>query len=157
MDTQLQDLSSKPQSPSPPNSDYQPLLNPTTTPQPNMEELEKKYAAYVRHDVYGTMGRGNLPWTEKVLLGFALVTLLPLRVVLATVVVVFYYLISRICTLFISPNRENEQEDYAHLGGWRRTVLFWSGRLLSRLMLFAFGFYWIYEIHHIQVLFEPIN
>lgn len=150
MDTQLQDLSSKPpESPSPPDSDHQPLLSPTTptTPPPSIDELEKKYAAYVRHDVYGTMGRGNLPWTEKVLLGFALVTLLPLRVVLATLVVVLYYLICRICTLFIAPNRVNEQEDYAHLGGWRRTVLFWSGRILSRIMLFAFGFYWISEVH----------
>ncbi|XP_076894930.1 lysophospholipid acyltransferase LPEAT1-like isoform X2 [Bidens hawaiensis] len=141
MDSELQDLSSpsKPQSNS--NSDNDPLLSPT--PPPDIEELEKKYAAYVRHDVYGTMGRGDLPWTEKVLLGFALFTVLPVRVALATVVVVLYYLICRVCTLFTAPNREDEQEDYAHLGGWRRSVLFWSGRVLSRVMLFAFGFYWI--------------
>ncbi|KAI3820192.1 hypothetical protein L1987_14050 [Smallanthus sonchifolius] len=91
------------------------------------------------------MGRGELPWTEKVLLGIAFVTLLPLRVVLATSVVVLYYLICRVCTLFRAPNREDEQEDYAHLGGWRRSVIYWSGRVLSRVMLFAFGFYWIQE------------
>ncbi|KAI3513198.1 hypothetical protein L1887_20525 [Cichorium endivia] len=167
MESQLKDLSSKPQSPtSQPNlddasdKDDQPLLSPTTTatttttdsdksdsstPQPSIEELEKKYAAYVRHDVYGIMGRGELPWPEKVLLGISLVTLLPLRVVLATTVVMLYYLICRVCTLFMAPNREDEQEDYAHMGGWRRTVLYWSGRVLSRIMLFAFGFYWIQE------------
>ncbi|KAL7616304.1 lysophospholipid acyltransferase LPEAT1 isoform X1 [Lactuca sativa] len=168
MDSQLKDLSSKPQSPtSQPNledasdNDDLPLLSPTaatttttttdddksdsSTPRPSIEELEKKYAAYVRHDVYGTMGCGELPWPEKVLLGIALVTLLPLRVVLATTVVVLYYLICRMCTLFMAPNREDEQEDYAHMGGWRRTVLYWSGRVLSRIMLFAFGFYWIQE------------
>ncbi|XP_071733241.1 lysophospholipid acyltransferase LPEAT1-like [Rutidosis leptorrhynchoides] len=149
MDTQLQDLSPKPQSESNSDHDNRPLL--TTEPSQNIEELEKKYAAYVRHDVYGTMGRGELPWTEKVLLGFALVTIVPLRVVLATAVVVFYYLICRVCTLFIKPNNnendddDDEQEDYAHLGGWRRHVLYWSGRILSRVMLFAFGFIWIQE------------
>ncbi|KAI3737025.1 hypothetical protein L2E82_27019 [Cichorium intybus] len=167
MESQLKDLSSKPQSPtSQPNlddasdKDDHPLLSPTTTatttttdsdksdsstPQLSIEELEKKYAAYVRHDVYGIMGRGELPWPEKVLLGISLVTLLPLRVVLATTVVMLYYLICRVCTLFMAPNREDEQEDYAHMGGWRRTVLYWSGRVLSRIMLFAFGFYWIQE------------
>lgn len=167
MESQLKDLSSKPQSPtSQPNlddasdKDDHPLLSPTTTatttttdsdksdsstPQLSIEELEKKYAAYVRHDVYGIMGRGELPWPEKGLLGISLVTLLPLRVVLATTVVMLYYLICRVCTLFMAPNREDEQEDYAHMGGWRRTVLYWSGRVLSRIMLFAFGFYWIQE------------
>lgn len=161
MDSELKDLSSKPQSPtSPPkfddasDKDDHPLLSPTASdsdksvasiPQLSIEELEKKYAAYVRHDVYGTMGRGELPWPEKVLLGIALVTLLPLRVVLATITVVLYYLICRVCTLFMAPNREDEQEDYAHMGGWRRSVLYWSGRVLSRIMLFAFGFYWIQE------------
>ncbi|KAI3807290.1 hypothetical protein L1987_23216 [Smallanthus sonchifolius] len=45
----------------------------------------------------------------------------------------------------MAPNREEEQEDYAHMGGWRRSVMYWSGRVLSRVMLFAFGFYWIQE------------
>nr|GEY05387.1 lysophospholipid acyltransferase LPEAT1 isoform X1 [Tanacetum cinerariifolium] len=91
------------------------------------------------------MGRGELPLIEKCLLGLALVTLVPLRVVLATITVVVYYLICRMCTLFVVPNKEDEQEDFAHLGGWRRDVLFWSGRVLSRVMLFAFGFIWIKE------------
>ncbi|KAK1427346.1 hypothetical protein QVD17_16029 [Tagetes erecta] len=147
MDSELQDLSSKPQSPSHQDQDHRPLLTPTDTKSsPTIEELEKKYAAYVRHDVYGTMGRGELPWTEKLLLGLAFVTLVPMRVVLATWVVVVYYLICRACTLFMAPNQEDEQEDYAHIGGWRRSVLYWSGRVLARAMLFAFGFYWIQEI-----------
>ncbi|GFP92705.1 lysophospholipid acyltransferase lpeat1 [Phtheirospermum japonicum] len=40
---------------------------------------------------------------------------------------------------------EDEQEDYAHLGGWRRAVIIQSGRYLSRVLLFVFGFYWISE------------
>ncbi|KAI7729338.1 hypothetical protein M8C21_004792 [Ambrosia artemisiifolia] len=95
------------------------------------------------------MGCGKLPWTEKLLLGFAVVTLLPIRVVLATTVVVLYYLICRVCTMFVVANKDDEeedgQEDYAHLGGWRRGVLYWCGRVLSRVMLFVFGFVWIQE------------
>ncbi|KAL8141155.1 hypothetical protein V2J09_007176 [Rumex salicifolius] len=110
-----------------------------------LEEMEKKCAAYVRHDVYGPMGRGPLPLTEKLLLGLALLTLVPIRVVLAMVVLVVYYLICRVCTLF-APIREGEQrENYAHLVGWRREVIVRCGRFLSRMMLFAFGFYWIQE------------
>ncbi|KAJ8541027.1 hypothetical protein K7X08_001843 [Anisodus acutangulus] len=138
--------------------DDRPLLKPDpTNPQlqvlqsqsssPSIEELEKKYAPYVRHDVYGIMGRGELPWTEKVLLGIALVTLVPMRVFGATTVLVFYYLICKVCTAFSAPNREEdaEQEDYAHTGGWRRSVMMQSGMFLSRVMLFVFGFYWINE------------
>ncbi|KAH0684927.1 hypothetical protein KY290_022720 [Solanum tuberosum] len=141
--------------------DDRPLLKPDpTNPQlqvqsqsssPSIEELEKKYAPYVRHDVYGIMGRGELPWTEKVLLGIALVTLVPMRVIGATTVLVVYYLICKICTAFWAPNREDEQEDYAHTGGWRRTVMMQSGMFLSRVMLFVFGFYWIHETY------QPIN
>lgn len=137
------------------NKDDRPLLKPDrTNPQlqvqsqsssPSIEELEKKYAPYVRHDVYGIMGRGELPWTEKVLLGTALVTLVPMRFVVATTVLVVYYLICKVCTAFSAPNREEEQEDYAHTGGWRRAVMMQSGMFLSRVMLFVFGFYWIHE------------
>ncbi|CAI9771428.1 unnamed protein product [Fraxinus pennsylvanica] len=81
---------------------------------PNIEEMEKKYAAYVRHDVYGTMGRGKLPWPRKLL-----------------------------CTVLKAPNREDEQEDYAHMGGWRRAVIVQTGRFFTRALLFIFGFYWI--------------
>nr|GMC47954.1 lysophospholipid acyltransferase LPEAT1 isoform X2 [Ipomoea batatas]GMC52295.1 lysophospholipid acyltransferase LPEAT1 isoform X2 [Ipomoea batatas]GMC56097.1 lysophospholipid acyltransferase LPEAT1 isoform X2 [Ipomoea batatas]GME10193.1 lysophospholipid acyltransferase LPEAT1 isoform X2 [Ipomoea batatas] len=117
-------------------------------PSPSMEELEKKYAPFVRHDVYGIMGRGELPRREKLLLAIGLVTLLPLRVVLATAILVVYYLICRVCTAFLAPTEEGEQEeDYAHLGGWRRKVITQSGRFCSRAMLFAFGFYWIRKTH----------
>ncbi|KAM7486079.1 hypothetical protein LguiA_002088 [Lonicera macranthoides] len=87
--------------------------------------MEEKFAAYVRHDVYRTMGRGGLPWTEKDLLGMALV---PVRVVLATALLVVYYLIFRLCAMFSDPNREDGQEDYANMRGWRRAVIVQSGR-----------------------------
>ncbi|KAL6995652.1 Lysophospholipid acyltransferase lpeat1, variant 2 [Sarracenia purpurea var. burkii] len=113
----------------------------------NIEELAKKYAAYVRDDVYGTMGRGELPWTEKALLGIAFLTLVPIRVALGLAILVSYYLICRVCTLFLAPNREDEQEDYAHMGGWRRTVIVQLGKFLSRAMLFVLGFYWIKQTY----------
>ncbi|KAL2471757.1 Lysophospholipid acyltransferase LPEAT1 [Abeliophyllum distichum] len=105
-----------------PIDDNRPLLkSDPSTPQiqsqvsnPNIEEMEKKYAAFVRHDVYGTMGQGELPWAEKL-----------------------------VCTVLKAPNREDEQEDYAHMGGWRRAVIVQSGRFFSRVLLFSFGFYWI--------------
>ncbi|KAK9270982.1 hypothetical protein L1049_026570 [Liquidambar formosana] len=132
--------------------DDRPLLKPVSTPPSppivtpqTIQELEKKFGAYVRNDVYGTMGRGELPLKEKVLLGVALVTIVPIRLVLAVVILVFYYLICRVCTLFSVPNREEEQEDYAHMVGWRRAVIVQCGRFLSRAMLFVIGFYWIKE------------
>ncbi|CAI9116689.1 OLC1v1017904C2 [Oldenlandia corymbosa var. corymbosa] len=146
--------------------DDRPLLKPEPEPEPvsnhpaqnqntdqslTLDELEKKYAAYVRRDVYGIMGRGELPFVEKLLLGLALVTLVPVRVVLGMTVLVVYYLICRICTAFLAPNREDEQEDYAHMGGWRRAVIVHCGRFLSRAMLFVFGFYWISEYHRDNV------
>ncbi|RXH73197.1 hypothetical protein DVH24_012881 [Malus domestica] len=117
----------------------------------------------MRRDVYGTMGRDGLPVKEKVLLGLALVTLVPIRVVLTTTVLVLtttvlvlYYLICRICTLFKVPNHdEQEQEDYAHMGGWRRAVIVQCGRALSRVMLVVFGFYWISETHRISSDSDP--
>ncbi|KAK4348746.1 hypothetical protein RND71_031501 [Anisodus tanguticus] len=158
MESELQKLPPETTQTARPESDDRPLLKPDpTNPQlqvlqsqsssPSIEELEKKYAPYVRHDVYGIMGRAELPWTEKVLLGIALVTLVPMRVVGATTVLVFYYLICKVCTAFSAPNREEdvEQEDYAHTGGWRRAVMMQSGMFLSRVMLFLFGFYWINE------------
>ncbi|KAL7081576.1 hypothetical protein ACP275_14G048500 [Erythranthe tilingii] len=140
-----------------PESDAHPLLKPEPeTPNPQSisavsnqtieEEMDNKYAAFVRRDVYGTMGRGDLPWPEKFLLGFAVVFLVPIRVAAAAYILVFYYLICRICTAFLAPNREDGgQEDYAHMGGWRRAVIVQSGRFLSRVLLFVFGFYSISE------------
>ncbi|XP_039055540.1 lysophospholipid acyltransferase LPEAT1-like isoform X1 [Hibiscus syriacus] len=112
-----------------------------------IQEHEKKFAAFVRNDVYGSMGCGKLPLKEKLLLGIALVTLLPIRLVLVMTILVVYYLICRIFTLFSTPNLEDEQEDFAHLGGCRRAVIVQSGRFLSRLLLFTVGFYWINETH----------
>ncbi|KAL8153973.1 hypothetical protein V2J09_011733 [Rumex salicifolius] len=134
------------QSRSPDSSPCSPSAAAVTVTAAELEEMEKSYAAYVRHDVYGPLGRGPVPLTEKLLLGLAMVTLFPVRIVLAMIVLVLYYVICRVCTLFSAPNREGEQqEDYAHLIGWRRRVIVRCGRILSRLMLFVFGFYWIRE------------
>ncbi|PWA92748.1 phospholipid/glycerol acyltransferase [Artemisia annua] len=111
------------------------------------ESLDNKYAPFARHDMYGIMGRGTLPWSQKILFLVSLMTLLPLRVVFGTLVVCVYYLICKCCTLFLAPKKESEQEDYGHMGGWRRKVVFWFGRVLSRLLLFVFGFYWIKETY----------
>lgn len=158
MESELKDLNSKAAKSSTNGTrtvrDDRPLLksdsvsSSSSTANMELQDMEKKFAAYVRNDVYGTMGRGELAAKEKLLLGFALVTLLPIRVILAVTVLVFYYFICRVCTLFSTPNREEEQEDYAHMGGWRRSVIVWCGRALSRVMLFIFGFYWIPVIPH---------
>ncbi|XWS24331.1 hypothetical protein CRYUN_Cryun28dG0092200 [Craigia yunnanensis] len=155
MESELKDLNSEPsntQQPDPTREDAsskddRPLLKSDSSSADNIQELEKKFAAYVRNDVYGTMGCGKLPLKEKILLGIALITLLPLRIVLGITIVVVYYLICRICTLFSPPNQKEEQEGYAHLGGWRRAVIVRSGRFLSRSLLFLVGFYWINETH----------
>ncbi|KAL5780449.1 hypothetical protein ACOSQ2_011186 [Xanthoceras sorbifolium] len=157
MESEMKDLNSTPattQPPPPPPSlddsstkDDRPLLKPDSTE--SIQELEKKCAAYVRNDVYGVMGSGELPLKEKLLLGLALVTLVPIRVVLVMSILILYYLICRICTLFSVPNGEDGQEDYAHMVGWRRTVIVQSGRFLSRCILFVVGFYWISESYRI--------
>ncbi|CAL0327031.1 unnamed protein product [Lupinus luteus] len=155
MESELKDLNSKP-----PKSngnvnadtipDDRPLLksDPVTVSSDSLQEMEKKYAAYVRRDVYGTMGLGELTVKENLLLGFALVTLLPIRLILAMTLLLLYYFICRVCTLFYSPNRDDEQEDYAHLGGWRRSVIVFFGRRLSRVLFFVFGFYSITDSSH---------
>uniref|UniRef100_A0A3N7FXF8 Phospholipid/glycerol acyltransferase domain-containing protein n=1 Tax=Populus trichocarpa TaxID=3694 RepID=A0A3N7FXF8_POPTR len=160
MDTELKSMNPDPPKPEQPDpasrddgsnsKDDRPLLKSdsnriSSTTGESIEELEKKFAAYVRNDVYGPMGRGELPLVEKVLLGIAVVTLVPIRFVLALIILVVYYIICRVCTLFSAPNRdeEEEQEDFAHMGGWRRAVIVWCGRFLSRMLLFVLGFYWI--------------
>ncbi|KAI3522016.1 hypothetical protein L1887_11494 [Cichorium endivia] len=140
-------LTSSPSSTSKTTTTDDKSVSSSSTPEPDFEELEKKCDAYARHDMYGRMGRAKLPWTQKVLLGIAIITLFPLRVVSGTLVVVLYYLICRACTLFLAPNQEDDQEDYAHMGGWRRTIIYWFGRVLSRALLFVFGFYWIKETY----------
>ncbi|XP_020205244.1 lysophospholipid acyltransferase LPEAT1 isoform X2 [Cajanus cajan] len=153
MESELQNLDSKPPKPPPPPrapaSDDRPLLKSATAAAAS-DELEKKFAAFVRRDAYGAMGRGELPTREKVLLGVALVTLVPVRVVAVATILVLYYMICRVCTMHSVPNREDEhQEDYAHLVGWRRVVIVQCGRALSRLMLFVLGFYWITRSYRI--------
>ncbi|KAK8959964.1 Lysophospholipid acyltransferase LPEAT1 [Platanthera guangdongensis] len=121
-----------------------------------LEEMEKKYGAYVRKDAFGIMGRGELTIADKFLLGIAMVTLVPIRVVVGIYVLLVYYLICRFCTAFSVPNRREEQEDYAHMTGWRREIVVRCGRFLSRVMLFNFGFYWIKEtrLQSAEVLFQ---
>lgn len=147
MESELQDIHPKPPKQPDPIRDDRPLLKSitisATTTAISSDDLEKKFAAYVRRDVYGAMGRGDLPTKEKVLLGVALVTLVPVRVIAGMTLLLLYYLICRVCTLFSVPNGEEEQEDYAHVVGWRRIVIVQCGRALSRLMLFILGFYWI--------------
>ncbi|KAM0954453.1 putative plasmalogen synthase [Dioscorea sansibarensis] len=122
------------------------LKDPAAASEENLDELERKYGPFVRRDVYGTMGRGPLPAVEKVLLGLAIVTLVPIRFVVGIWLLVSYYFVCRFCTMFSDPNwEEEEQEDFAHMGGWRRDVVVRLGRFLSRLMLFNLGFYWISE------------
>jgi len=146
MESELQDLNPKPPKQPDPNKDQRPLLKPADAA--SSGELEKKFAAFVRRDVYGSMGRGELPTREKVLLGVALVTLVPVRVVAVTTILLLYYLICRVCTMCSVPNREEEhQEDFAHIVGWRRIVIVLCGRALSRLMLFVLGFYWITQTY----------
>ncbi|MCL7033217.1 hypothetical protein MKW94_002922 [Papaver nudicaule] len=114
----------------------------------DIQELEKKFAAYVRNDVYGTMGLGEISLKEKILLGLAMITLLPIRLIVTVAILTFYYFVCRLCTLFSVPNREegeDGQEDYAHLIGWRRNVIVAFGRFCSRAILFTNGFYWINE------------
>ncbi|KAI7729726.1 hypothetical protein M8C21_020931 [Ambrosia artemisiifolia] len=113
----------------------------------NLKDLDIKYAPFVRHDLYGTMGRGHIHWTHKIITGIALITLFPLRLILATLVVVLYYVICKACTMFSGPKREDEQEGYGHIGGWKRKVMVWFGRVLARALLFVFGFYWIKETY----------
>lgn len=159
MESELEDLNSNPpkvdssSDPEPVHDevstkDDRPLLKSDPTSHlssDHLEDLEKKFPAFVRCDVYGSMGRGELPTKEKFLLGLALLTLVPIRIILGMAILLFYYLICGICTLFYAPNREEDQEDYAHMSGWRRTVIVQCGRAVSRLMLFVLGFYWISE------------
>ncbi|KAK4487766.1 hypothetical protein RD792_001012 [Penstemon davidsonii] len=151
MEYELKALAPAPPVDPKPEPDERPLLKiDPKTPQSqipvtnqSIEELEKKYAPFVRQDVYGAMGRGKLRLSEKFLLGLGMVVLLPMRVVAGTLLLVIYYVICRVCTAFLTPYREEEQEDYAHMGGCRRAIIVQSGRFLSRALLFVFGFYWI--------------
>ncbi|KAG0500052.1 hypothetical protein HPP92_000124 [Vanilla planifolia] len=108
-------------------------------PADNLDELGKNYAAFVRKDVYGIMGRGELPTLEKVMLGIAVVTLVPIRVAMGIFLLVLH-------ALFYSESGGRagrlRSHDWVEEGG-RGAV--WE--VLSRVMLFNFGFYWIRETH----------
>ncbi|CAA7039378.1 unnamed protein product [Microthlaspi erraticum] len=151
MESELKDMNSNP----PSSKEDRPLLKSESDVAAAIEELDKKFAPYARTDLYGTMGLGPFPVTEKIKLAVAMVTLVPVRFVLAMSILLLYYLICRVFTLFSAPYRGAEeeeeeggvvvQEDYAHMGGWRRIVIVQCGRFLSRVLLFVFGFYWIHE------------
>uniref|UniRef100_A0A1J3EWZ3 Lysophospholipid acyltransferase LPEAT1 n=1 Tax=Noccaea caerulescens TaxID=107243 RepID=A0A1J3EWZ3_NOCCA len=151
MESELKDMNSNP----PSSKEERPLLKSESDLAAAIEELDKKFAPYARTDLYGTMGLGPFPMTEKIKLAVSMVTLVPLRFVLAMSILLLYYLICRVFTLFSAPYRGAEeeeeeggvvvQEDYAHMGGWRRIVIVQCGRFLSRVLLFVFGFYWIHE------------
>ena len=70
--------------------------------------MEAKYVAFVRHDMYGTMGKGPLPLKEKAILLIALITLLPIRLVLGFIILLTYYIILKLYTIFSAPNREDD-------------------------------------------------
>uniref|UniRef100_A0A1J3JRE8 Lysophospholipid acyltransferase LPEAT1 n=1 Tax=Noccaea caerulescens TaxID=107243 RepID=A0A1J3JRE8_NOCCA len=151
MESELKDMNSNP----PSSKEERPLLKSESDLAAAIEELDKKFAPYARTDLYGTMGLGPFPMTEKIKLAVSMVTLVPLRFVLAMSILLLYYLICRVFTLFSAPYRGAEeeeeeggvvvQEDYAHMGGWRRIVIVQCGMFLSRVLLFVFGFYWIHE------------
>uniref|UniRef100_A0A0E0JHM7 Phospholipid/glycerol acyltransferase domain-containing protein n=1 Tax=Oryza punctata TaxID=4537 RepID=A0A0E0JHM7_ORYPU len=108
------------------------------------EELDATYAPYARRDAYGTMGRGPLPVPRRVELFLRAVLLVPLRFVAGMLLLVTYYLVCRVCTLFVD---EVAEEGRPRLRGWRRVAVVRAGQGLSRAMLFVFGFYWIPETH----------
>lgn len=109
-----------------------------------LKEMEVKYAAYVRHDVYGNWGMRKISLLEKLQLVVALMTLCPLRIFLLFGMLVLFYVICKVCTLRVAASSTDEgQESFAHMTGVRRTIIVRSGRFLARAMLFAFGFYYI--------------
>ena len=79
-------------------------------PKRSIEEMEEtiydmniKHAPYVRHDTYGTMGKGEISLCEKIKLVFSLLILVPVKIVLLFMIVVTYYIICRCCTMFRTP------------------------------------------------------
>nr|XP_024389057.1 lysophospholipid acyltransferase LPEAT1-like isoform X3 [Physcomitrium patens] len=109
-----------------------------------IKEMEVKYTAYVRHDVYGNWGMREICYWEKFKLLLALVALCPIRVFLLFSCLVLFYVICKLCTYRVAASSSDEgQESFAHMTGVRRTVIVRSGRFLARAMLFIFGFYYI--------------
>ncbi|CAK9234787.1 unnamed protein product [Sphagnum jensenii] len=113
-----------------------------------VKEMEVKYAAYMRHDMYGNWGMNSVPVLEKVKLLLALLTLCPIRFCLLLFFLVLFYLICKVCTLRVVASSNDEgQESFAHMTGARRAIVVRSGRFLARVMLFVFGFYNIHVDH----------
>jgi hypothetical protein len=113
-----------------------------------VKEMEVKYAAYMRHDMYGNWGMNSVPVLEKVKLLLALLTLCPIRFCLLLFFLVVFYLICKVCTLRVVASSNDEgQESFAHMTGARRAIVVRSGRFLARVMLFVFGFYNIHVDH----------
>ncbi|KAJ4802091.1 Lysophosphatidylcholine acyltransferase 1 [Rhynchospora pubera] len=117
-------------------------------PETLLDELDKKYAPYARKDAFGPMGRGPVPFSQRVLVALAALTLLPLRFISGVLILFLYFLICRLCTLTLFSNHQNvneqQQEDHLlRMTGWRRHAVVQAGRLCARAMLFVFGFYWI--------------
>jgi hypothetical protein len=113
-----------------------------------VKEMEVKYAAYMRHDMYGNWGMNSVPVLEKVKLLLALLTLCPIRFCLLLFFLVVFYLICKVCTLRVVASSNDEgQESFAHMTGARRAIVVRSGRFLARVMLFVFGFYNIHVVH----------
>ncbi|KAL5987107.1 hypothetical protein ACLOJK_041103 [Asimina triloba] len=108
-------------------------------------ELNRRFAPFVRKDLYGPMGKSDQPLDEKILLAAALVTLVPLRLTVGSAILIVYYLICRLCTAFALDGLGGGGGGYTNLMGWRRALLVDGGRFLARLMLFTLGFYWIDE------------
>ncbi|MCO5574882.1 hypothetical protein L7F22_028676 [Adiantum nelumboides] len=75
-----------------------------------LKELETKYAAYVRHDTYGTMGTGDICIWEKAALVLALLVLVPIKVLLLFLIVFTYYLICKLCTMGGTPIHNGFEE-----------------------------------------------
>jgi hypothetical protein len=113
-----------------------------------VKEMEVKYAAYMRHDMYGNWGMNSVPVLEKVKLLLALLILCPIRFCLLLFFLVVFYLICKVCTLRVVASSNDEgQESFAHMTGARRAIVVRSGRFLARVMLFVFGFYNIHVVH----------
>lgn len=126
------------------------LSSPSTYPSAGTEEgveeleLDRRYAPYARRDAYGAMGRGPLGAAGAGRLAVGAAVLFPLRLAAGVLVLVAYYLVCRVCTLFVD---EVAEEGRPRLRGWRRVAVVRAGQGLSRAMLFVFGFYWIRETH----------
>ncbi|KAG6557024.1 hypothetical protein Mapa_001441 [Marchantia paleacea] len=120
-------------------------------------EMEAECAPYVRHDSYGNFGAAEISVGEKILLGLAMVTIAPIRMILIFFILVTYYFICKICTISRLPGEEEGQENYSHLTGLRRSVIVYAGKFLSRSLLFVVGFYHIKVTHRTPDVMQQLD